>query len=115
MKNKILKATFWLYVIFILLMSFYPTPPEIPTSDKFNHFTAFFVLAILQRISLKSSYLSIFLFGTFLGAFIELVQYFLPYRCAEYGDFVADLFGVLCGMFFIFSVEILSSFREKED
>ncbi len=115
MKEKVLKILFWLYVAFILFMAFYPTPPETPTSDKINHFVAFFVLAILQRVALKSGYLSIFLFGALLGAFIEFVQYFLPYRCAEYADFVTDVFGVLCGMFFIFSVEILSSFREKEN
>ena len=112
--NKVLRAIFILYILFIAYMSFYPTPPETPTSDKLNHFLAFFVLAVLYRISFKGSYWSNFFIAVFYGAFIEFVQSFLPYRSAEYGDFVADAFGALCGMFFIFVIELGMSILKEE-
>jgi len=113
--NKILKTLFIVYVFFIAFMSFYPTPPETPTSDKLNHFLAFFVLAVFYRIAFKGGYWGNFFLAVIYGAFIEFVQSFLPYRSAEYADFVADVFGALCGMFLIFVLEIgITIIKEKE-
>ncbi|RUM50276.1 MAG: VanZ family protein [Hydrogenothermus sp.] len=103
---KVLKIIFFAYIVFIAFMSFYPSPPETPTSDKLNHFIAFLILAVLYRISFQGSYWANFFIAIIYGAFIELVQSFLPYRYAEYADFVADVFGTLCGMFFIFVIEL---------
>lgn len=103
---KVLKVIFFAYIIFIAFMSFYPSPPETPTSDKLNHFIAFFVMAVLYRISFQGSYWANFFIAIIYGAFIEIVQSFLPYRYAEYADFIADIFGALCGMFFIFVLEL---------
>jgi len=103
--DKMLKVIFFLYVLTVMVLSFHPAPPETPTSDKLNHFFAFFILAVLQRTALHTGYWGIFFFSVIFGSFIEFVQYFLPYRSSEYADIVADVFGALCGMFFIFVME----------
>jgi len=113
--KKVLKVVFYLYVLIILFLSFYPVP-ETPTSDKLNHFIAFFVYSILYRIALQKSYWSNFFTAFLLGAFIEIVQYFIPYRSGEYADLVADIFGALCGMFLIFTFEFsLKILKNKEE
>ncbi len=112
--NKVLRAIFILYILFIAYMSFYPTPPSTPSSDKMNHFLAFLLFAVLLRLSFKFGYWATFLFSVFYGSFIEIVQYFLPYRSAEYADLVADAFGALCGMFFIFVIELGMSILKEE-
>jgi VanZ family protein len=116
MKDKWLKLLFIIYVVFIGFISFYPTPPETYTSDKLNHFIAFFVFSVFYRVSFRGGYWANFFLAVIYGAFIEVVQYFLPYRSAEYGDFIADIFGALCGMFFIFVMELgISILKEKKD
>jgi len=114
MNSKILKFIFIFYIFLIAFLSFYPFPPESPTSDKLNHFTAFFVLAILYRVSFKGGYWANFFIAVIYGAFIEFVQSFLPYRSAEYADFVADIFGALCGMFLAFVLEIGKSIMKEK-
>ncbi|WP_457642154.1 VanZ family protein [Persephonella sp.] len=99
--DKLFKFIFVLYAGIILFLSFYPVP-ETATSDKLNHFIAFFIFVILLKYAFKIGYWSSFFYSLFYGAFIEIVQYFLPYRSAEYGDFSADLLGILCGLFTYF-------------
>ncbi|HCB68937.1 MAG TPA: VanZ family protein [Persephonella sp.] len=100
------KILFYLYLLSIFLASVYPVK-ELPADDKLTHFLAYFILAVLMRFSLNTGYWSTFFYGSFYGFFIETVQYFLPYRSGEYGDFVADTFGVLCGLFSYFLFEFV--------
>ncbi len=101
-----LKVLFWIYTLLICFLSFYPVP-QTPTSDKLNHFIAFLVFAILLRLTYKTGYWAVFIYSLLFGIFIEIVQYFLPYRSSELQDVVADLFGTLSGMF-LYSVFDLS-------
>jgi VanZ family protein len=103
--KKVAKLIFVAYTLFIIVMAVIPSAPVTTGSDKLNHWLAFFLWAILLRYSFKESYWGIFFYSVFFGAFIEILQYFLPYRTAEYGDFVADIFGALCGMFIYFAYE----------
>ena len=65
--------------------------------DKANHFFAFFILAFLidfayPRMAFAGAKINA-LFG--FAVFIELVQYFLPYRSFSLIDIAADIVGVL--------------------
>ena len=66
--------------------------------DKVLHFSAFFILSIFLDLSsikpLNESKGLIFLL-IFYAISIEVIQYFLPYRDAEFTDFLFDLIGVL--------------------
>ncbi len=104
--RNILKAVFWIYLILILFLSFVPISVETPTSDKINHFVEFFIFSILLKEAYKTSYWGNFFYSAFLGVFIEAVQYFLPYRSAEYGDVTADLLGVVSGLFMYFVIKL---------
>jgi len=104
--KKLAKVVFIAYTLLIIVLALLPLQVQTTEGgDKLQHWTAFFLWAILFRYSFKESYWGIFFYSLFLGAFIEIAQYFLPYRTAEYGDFTADLFGALCGMFIYFSTE----------
>ncbi|MCG6863445.1 MAG: VanZ family protein [Chromatiaceae bacterium] len=67
------------------------------SSDKLNHFLAFFVLAWLADRSYPGRHLASFRWTFLFGyAFlIELVQAFLPFRESSLLDFVADAVGIL--------------------
>jgi len=111
--RRLAKVIFILYTLAIIVLAVLPNAPS-TGGDKLQHWTAFFVWSILLRYSFNTSYWGIFFYSVFFGAFIEIVQYFLPYRYAEYGDFVADVFGALCGMFIYFSTEFgLKILREQ--
>ena len=66
--------------------------------DKVLHFSAFFILSIFLDLSsikpLNERKGLIFLL-IFYAISIEVIQYFLPYRDAEFTDFLFDLLGVL--------------------
>ncbi len=103
-----LKIIFWIYTLVVAFLSFYPVP-ETPTSDKLNHFIAFFIYPILFRFSYKKGYLDTIFFSLLFGIFIEAVQYFLPYRSGEIPDLVADLFGILSGAFILFTLDLMKN------
>ncbi len=103
--EKVVKLLFLIYTLTMVILSFLPSNPTVANSDKLTHYFAFLVWAVFYRFSFKAGYWNIFFSSILLGVFIEIVQYFLPYRSGEYGDFVADLFGALCGMFLYFFTE----------
>ncbi|MBQ1783782.1 MAG: VanZ family protein [Gammaproteobacteria bacterium] len=65
-------------------------------NDKLEHFIAFFGLAFLAHHAMRAGFAvqMFLLFGY--GAWIELVQYFLPYRSSAMNDFFADIAGACC-------------------
>ena len=83
----------------ILWLALSPNPPN-PAGlfyfDKVNHVLAFFVLAgLLDYASVniarfKGKVLPLLAFGLL----IEVLQYWVGYRYFEWGDFIADGFGV---------------------
>lgn len=101
--DKLLKIIFVVYTLIICFLSFYPIE-ETPTSDKLNHFIAFFVFAVLLKVSFKTGYFATFFYSLLFGTFIEFVQYFLPFRSCEFADIVADSFGALSGLFSYFFI-----------
>ncbi|NPA58288.1 MAG: VanZ family protein [Aquificae bacterium] len=100
-----LKLAFWIYTAVVLFFSFIPSP-EIGVSDKLIHFIEFFIFAVLVKEAYSTSYWGAFFYSLFLAVFIEAVQFFLPYRTADYGDFLADLLGITSGLFMYFVIKL---------
>ena len=99
--QKEFRILFWLalftsYIFALLPNTLAPHVPQV--SDKVHHIFAFIVLGILLRFSYRISYwYALFiLFGY--GVIIELSQYFLPTRSADYQDVMADLIGSFIGL-----------------
>lgn len=66
-------------------------------NDKILHFTAFFFMAFLVHAAYPKLFsLTKFTIPISYGAILEITQYFIPYRSASIGDFLADAGGTLC-------------------
>lgn len=104
--KTLFRALFLSTLIIITTLAFLPNYDNLPDvvsfSDILNHALAFFVLYILFEYS-DFTQKSTFKFSLFLvyAIFIEVVQYFLPTRCADFYDVVADLSGVMLAYFLI--------------
>lgn len=111
----------WITVIFIL--SILPTknlstPITIPHLDKVAHWGMFFIFAIFSyewihyslHIRKRHIILIIILSTTIYGGIIEWLQEAYFFRTADFYDWLADIFGSICG---IFSYPILSKWRQK--
>ena len=71
--------------------------------DKFLHFFAFLVLSVFLDLSSTESLIKKKMLISLLIAYalsIEVIQYFLPYRDAEFLDFLFDLLGILVYLMF---------------
>lgn len=111
-KNKIFLVYVPLIIYWIVLLVATSLPaenlPRIETNDKFMHFAAYFVLAVMLNISLKfqnkykklkeSPALWAIIIGLTYGAFDEIHQYFIPGRFCEFLDWIANAIGVLTGV-----------------
>lgn len=65
-------------------------------NDKLLHFSAFVVLALMARAAFPLAPALILAFCmSFFGAFIEVVQSYLPYRQFSWLDLLADMAGVM--------------------
>ncbi|WP_026897015.1 VanZ family protein [Daejeonella oryzae] len=119
-------AIIWAVIVLILCDLPISNNTKIPVFegfDKLVHTGFFFVLTVLLfygKIRQQLSYtyrtitiLKILLITTFLGAAIEMLQYYIfTYRSAEWWDFFADMTGVGMGIFsYIFLHRI--RFNEK--
>ncbi len=68
-------------------------------NDKLLHFAGFFALLISYRLThakFSNLQLAVCIFGY--GVFIELSQWFLPYRSFSIADMAADAAGILVGL-----------------
>ncbi len=95
-----------LYIVFIFWIGSIHTNLTIPQDflarDKVNHFAAFGLLALLALRALRfelgtASWGRLIVaavgISSLLGALLELWQSLLPYRFAEFGDWLADTLG----------------------
>ncbi len=82
---------------------------SISFTDKIGHFLVYFILAISMvleskrnkdfvNISRKSLTINFIALGVFFGVFIEIVQWFFPYRYFELGDIIANSSGSILGV-----------------
>lgn len=91
--SRLFRIAFWAAALFAFVMAAVPTPPDLHVSDKLQHMTAFFVIAMLgcaafPRLSRIKLLLALIAFG----GMIELVQ-LIPelHRDSEWNDWFADI------------------------
>lgn len=89
-------------LVFVTFSFFAKLPPAAPImmNDKLMHFIVFAMLAMAAYLSWPHKpffpWIAVALTGY--GAIIEVVQFFLPWRGAEWLDLLADTAGVIvCG------------------
>jgi len=103
---RIYRLIFFLLVI-ITSFSALSMPSETSISlthlDKFLHFSAFLALSIFLDLSSTEPLIKKKMLISLLIAYalsIEVIQYFLPYRDAEFLDFLFDVLGILVYLMF---------------
>lgn len=105
---------YWLPLIaacgLIFIQSHYPATMEFPNlqyQDKLKHFAAYAVLGILfyrayaslkHRPKTYTLLAASMLSASLYGLSDEIHQYFVPFRNAEFLDFIADTLGSVCGV-----------------
>jgi VanZ family protein len=97
--------------------------PDIHLSDKIEHFSAFFILAVLLNLTLIYQRKSLLLFKyaalvTIIiclsyGAIDELHQMFIPGRTADLRDWLADSTGVILGVLIMNFAKNLFNYEVK--
>ena len=108
-------AVYWLILFTATSLPAYDLP-KLGFSDKLQHFSAFFILAVLLKLALLYQRKSRFLFENAIIATIviclfyagidEIHQMFIPGRFAEILDWVADGSGVILGVFLVYFLKI---------
>ena len=88
------------YALIVFVVATLPlSQPVGPGGDKLHHFAAFFVMAVLLRLAHPGLHaVWVFVGCTLYGALIEVVQVFLPFRCAELADGLANAAGAALGL-----------------
>jgi len=95
--------------------------PSFGVGDKFNHFFAYFILAVLLYLTLSFQEKSLLiqsndalltiLIVLLYGVLDELHQMLIPGRSAEFLDWAADAVGAICGVLIISS--LLKKFKKE--
>jgi len=109
---------FWSALGVITFLALMPWSRELPQpfqlSDKLNHFAAFIVLSWLMHCAYpRLRYLMIVVVLVGYGALIEGVQYFLPWRSADWRDLAIDALATTLGSISIWIIE--RRFRLERD
>ena len=108
---RVYKSLFIFLILFTSYAAF--TPAEGNSSilhiDKFLHFSIFLLLTMFLDLSSKKTITKnpiLVFFLIFYAGFIELVQYFLPLRSADFFDFLSDLLGILVYLIFAPKIKV---------
>lgn len=103
-------ATFAIITSLAFLPDYSALPPIVCVSDLMNHTLAFIVLYLLYTLSFCHSVKR--KLGTFFlyAVGIEVVQYFLPTRCASFEDIAADGVGILIAYFITVNLPLFRRF-----
>lgn len=101
--RKIAGPVFYVYIATMLALSFYPIEKVAPGGDKLHHLAAFLLYVVLFYAAFeKAKPIPAALSALALGVFIEAVQYFLPFRSAEFMDVAADAGGIVIGLVLVY-------------
>ena len=90
----------WLGVVAIIILTLMPKPPSVPGFlgwDKGQHVIAYACLMWWFRQAFARRNRWVILLIT-LGVMLEFIQGWTDYRYFEYGDMVANILGVSCGV-----------------
>jgi len=124
-KNKNTLVYLPLIVYWIILFTATSIPaqsvPSFGVGDKFNHFFAYFILAVLLYLTLsfqekslliqRNDALLTIVIVLLYGVLDELHQMLIPGRSAEFLDWAADAVGAICGVLIISS--LLKKFKKE--
>ncbi|WP_292664056.1 VanZ family protein [Nitratifractor sp.] len=96
------RSLFWSALALITFVALMPWTQELPKpfqwSDKLNHFAAFVVLVWSLKAAYPLKNRQAWLWMLAYGAAIESIQYFLPWRSAEWADLAVDALAALTGL-----------------
>ena len=92
----IFRITMWVAIAAVIYFAVCPAEaaPDISGWDKANHSLAFAFLGILAKGAYPGHSIRAHVALAGLGALIEVLQYFVPSRSADWKDFVADVLGI---------------------
>jgi VanZ family protein len=82
-------------------------------SDKVNHLLAFVVFTFIISQSYEISFIKIIILGLIFAIYIEVVQYFIPYRSAELFDIFADFIGIILGLCLLYILSFIVRVRKN--
>ena len=124
-KHK-MKLVYWPLVLYwLILLTATSLPgkdlPNLGVSDKIEHFTAYFILAVLLNISLliqnkfkllkaKASQAVLLIIAVY-AALDELHQLFIPGRSCDILDWTADMAAAIAGVLIV--IILVKGFRFK--
>lgn len=109
------RLVFWLGTAAVTALSLLPQdalPPLPDINDKIEHAGAYVMLALVAGPAWPrfDAHARIAVALIVLGGAIEIAQLWIPGRSAEWGDFAADILGVLAG-FTVFRIRARRSAR----
>ena len=112
MKTLYRKNILFVYSLFIFVISVLPVrePKELEYlyTDKIVHFSIYFVLVLLFSYAffrIRHLYVKSFIYAFSLGLFIEVLQYFIPYRSFDILDIAANCLGAVMGLLITYRLE----------
>ena len=114
-EHKVIMVYIPLVVYWLVLLGATSFPvdyiPAVGIGDKFEHLFAYMGLTVLLNLTIvfqnkfillkKKNTLFTFIISGLYGALDEVHQYFIPGRSCELFDWIADLLGILLGLFLI--------------
>ena len=92
--EQLFKLILFAAVVVISVGSFSQGVDSPINNDKLEHYCAFVGLAFIAHHAMRAGFAVQMVVLLGYGAWIELVQYFLPYRSSAMNDFMADIAGV---------------------
>ena len=99
--RRLVRALFILAVLVVSILSLLPSRdlPEVDLSDKFEHVTSYFMLAIVGSFVFREQRLILlFVLLCAMGGVIELLQAFSPGRTPDIVDAIANGAGAAAGV-----------------
>ena len=103
MSTTLFRLAFWAALVVTLWFAWYPAPPTLLSSDKWQHMLAFAVLTTLYFLAYpKVRWITVFASMAALGALIEVVQA-IPFihRDADVHDWYADMSAIVVTMILV--------------
>ena len=104
--HRIAAVLFSITLVTVLWLALTPAPPKTVDLgwDKANHAMAFLVLTVLCDIAWTARLWRNAIGLVAVGGLIEIVQFYVPNRSAEWADLGADAVGILIGSLLIVAV-----------
>ncbi|HRZ09640.1 MAG TPA: hypothetical protein P5319_07055 [Gemmatimonadales bacterium] len=101
-RARVAHALFLVYLGVMALLFLLPVPHRLDAAatrfDGITHFLIFFVYALLRQVDHRPAVARTLLGAVLLAGGVELIQWALPYRGAQWADFAAGVAGAVVGL-----------------